>query len=126
MDSLKLSTLFHGKVITPGDADYDAMRQVFYGGIDKKPAIIVRPLNAEDIQRAIELARDQNLELAVRSGGHSPSGFSTTDGGVVIDLRDMHDIEIDEANKTVGVRVVSVCDESSSDGELMPRSDRSY
>jgi FAD/FMN-containing dehydrogenase len=101
MDSLKLSTLFHGKVSTPGDADYDAMRQVFYGGIDKKPAIIVRPLNAEDVQRAIALARDQNLELAVRSGGHSPSGFSTTDGGVVIDLRDMHAIEIDQANKTV-------------------------
>lgn len=99
MDSLKLSTLFKGKVITSADAEYDAERQVFYGGIDKKPAAIIKVAGAEDIQKAIAFARDQNLELVVRSGGHSP--YSATDGGVVIDLRNLHEIEIDEANKTV-------------------------
>lgn len=99
MDSLKLSTLFKGKVITSADADYDAERQVFYGGIDNKPAAIIKVANAEDIQKAIAFARDQNLELIVRSGGHSP--YSATDGGVMIDLRDLHEIEVDEANKTV-------------------------
>lgn len=101
MDSLKLSTLFKGKVITSADAEYDAERQVFYGGIDKRPAVIIKVANAEDVQKAIAFARDQNLELAIRSGGHSPAGFSTTDGGVVIDLRNLHEINIDEANKTV-------------------------
>ena len=101
MDSLKLSTLFKGKVITPNDAEYDAERQVFYGGIDKKPAAIIKVADAEDIQKAIAFARDQNLELAIRSGGHSPAGFSTTDGGVVIDLRNLHEINVDEENKTV-------------------------
>ena len=101
MDSLKLSTLFKGKVITSADAEYDAERQVFYGGIDKKPAAIIKVANAEDVQKAIAFSRDQNLELAIRSGGHSPAGFSTTDGGVVIDLRNLHEINVDEANKTV-------------------------
>lgn len=101
MDSLKLTTLFKGKVITPADAGYDEARQVFYGGIDKKPAAIIKVANAEDIQKAIAFAEDQNLELAIRSGGHSPAGYSTTDGGVVIDLRDLRAIEVDESNKTV-------------------------
>jgi len=101
MDSLKLTTLFKGKVITPADAEYDETRQVFYGGIDKKPSAIIKVANAEDIQKAIAFAEDQNLELAIRSGGHSPAGYSTTDGGVVIDLRDLRAIEVDEGNKTV-------------------------
>lgn len=101
MDSLHLTTLFQGKVITPGDADYDSARKVFYGGIDKKPAMIIRAANAKDIQQAITLARDQNLELAIRSGGHSVAGYSTTDGGIVIDLHDMRTIDLDETHKTV-------------------------
>ena len=99
MDSLKLSTLFKGKVITSADAEYDAERQVFYGGIDNKPAAIIKVADAEDIQKAIAFARDQNLELVVRSGGHSP--YSATDGGIVIDLRDLHEIDVNEASKTV-------------------------
>lgn len=99
MDSLKLSTLFKGKVITSADAGYDAARQVFYGGIDSKPAAIIKVANGEDIQKAIAFTRDQNLDLVVRSGGHSP--YSATDGGVVVDLRDLHEIEVDEKSKTV-------------------------
>jgi len=99
MDSLKLSTLFKGKVITSADAEYDAERQVFYGGIDNKPAAIIKVADAEDIQKAIAFARDQNLELVVRSGGHSP--YSATDGGIVIDLRNLHEIDVNEASKTV-------------------------
>jgi len=99
MDSLKLSTLFKGRVIIPTDADYDAERQVFYGGADKKPAVIIKVANAEDIQKVIAFARDQNLELVIRSGGHSP--YSATDGGIVIDLRDLHNVVVDEVGKTV-------------------------
>ena len=101
MDRQTLTSLFQGKVIVPGDADYDTARQVFYGGIDKKPAAIIRVADANDVKQTIQLAKDKGLELAVRSGGHSVAGYSTTDGGIVIDLHDMRDIEIDDTNKTV-------------------------
>ncbi|HET7638546.1 MAG TPA: FAD-binding oxidoreductase, partial [Ktedonobacteraceae bacterium] len=100
MDSQKLRSTFQGKVILPGDADYDKARQVFYGGIDKKPAAIIQVADAHDVSQAILLAKEHGLELAVRSGGHSVAGYSTTDGGIVIDLRGMHRVEIDTANET--------------------------
>lgn len=100
MDRNKLESVFKGALIFPDDPTYDATRQVFYGGIDKKPAVIIRVANADDVKQAVLLAKEQKLELAVRSGGHSVVGYSTTDGGVVIDLRDMKKLEIDETNKT--------------------------
>src|ERR1043166_1924172 len=78
-----------GRVVTAEDSDYDQTRAVFYGDIDKRPAVIVRAANVADVQRAVATARDEGYELAIRSGGHSPVGHSTTDGGIVIALRDM-------------------------------------
>ena len=92
-----------GRVIAPGDPAYDQARTVFYGGIDKRPGAIVRVADAGDVRRVIALARDDGYELAVRSGGHSIVGHSTTDGGLVIDLRDMSKIEIDPAARTAWV-----------------------
>ncbi len=92
-----------GRVITPGDANYDQARAVFYGGIDKRPAAIVRVTGIDDVRRAIATARAGGLELAVRSGGHSVVGHSTTDGGIVIDLRDMARIEIDAPGRTAWI-----------------------
>ncbi len=89
-----------GAVITPADPGYDKARAVFYGGIDKRPGLIVQVANAEDVARAVDYARDNGLELAVRGGGHSPSGHSTTAGGVVIDLRKMKALDIDAAAGT--------------------------
>jgi FAD/FMN-containing dehydrogenase len=84
-----------GRVIAPGDRHYDEARTVFPGGIDRRPAAIVRPAGALDVARAVSLARDSGLELAVRSGGHSSAGHGVSDGGLVIDLRDMRDLAID-------------------------------
>jgi len=84
-----------GHVIVPEDPAYDQARAVFYGGIDKRPGAIVRVANVADVQRVIAAARDGGYELAVRSGGHSIAGHSTTDGGIVLDLRSMAKIEID-------------------------------
>ena len=92
-----------GRVIVPDDPAYDQARTVFYGGIDKRPAAIVRVENVSDVQRVIEVARVAGHELAVRSGGHSIVGHSTTDGGIVIDLRSMSKIEIDDAGQTAWV-----------------------
>ncbi len=90
-----------GRLIRPGDGDYDGARALMYGGFDLRPAAIVEVKSAADIVRAVTAARDNGLELAVRSGGHSAAGHSSTDGGLVIDLRQMKAIEIDEATRTV-------------------------
>jgi hypothetical protein len=92
-----------GRVILPDDPAYDQARTVFYGGIDKRPSAIVRVASVADVQRVIALARDGGYELAVRSGGHSIAGHSTTDGGIVIDLREMAKIEIDPVGRTAWV-----------------------
>src|SRR5687768_18449772 len=89
-----------GKVIRPGDVEYDAARTVFRGGVDRHPALIIRVADADDVARVIALARETGLELAVRSGGHSSAGHSVTEGGIVLDLSDMKDLDIDVANRT--------------------------
>jgi FAD/FMN-containing dehydrogenase len=86
---------FKGRVIGPDDSEYDEARQVFLGAIDRRPALIVRAADADDVARTIALARERGLELAVRSGGHSSAGHGVSDGGVVLDLTDMRALEID-------------------------------
>lgn len=92
-----------GRVITATDSDYDKVRTVMYGGPDKRPASIVRVGDAADIAAVIAFARDNRLELAIRSGGHSGAGHSTSEGGLVIDVRDLTGIDIDAASRTVWV-----------------------
>src|SRR4051794_2625630 len=88
-----LRGILNGAVITPGDAAYDAARTVFYGGFDRRPAVIVRAQGALDVARVVSFARERGLALAVRSGGHSLAGHSTTDGGIVLDLSAMKGLE---------------------------------
>jgi FAD/FMN-containing dehydrogenase len=89
-----------GKVIAPGDAEYDKARTVFYGGIDRHPAAIVRAAHAGDVSSVVRLARETGAELAVRSGGHSLMGFSVSEGGIVLDLVDLKGLEIDPVART--------------------------
>ena len=96
----QLRQAFKSRVIAPGDDDYDRARTVFAGGIDRSPAVIIRPADAAEVARVIALARGTGLELAVRSGGHSASGHSVTDGGIVLDLHDMRALEIDVEGRT--------------------------
>jgi FAD/FMN-containing dehydrogenase len=96
----QLRSVLSGNVIAPEDATYDEARTVFYGGIDRRPALIARAKSAADVSRVVSLARESGLELAVRSGGHSPAGHSTTDGGIVLDLSEMKGLEIDAARRT--------------------------
>ena len=109
-----------GKVITPDDPAYDKTRAVFYGGIDKHPSAIVRVTSADDVCRVIATAREEGLELAVRSGGHSIVGHSTTEGGLVIDVRDMAKIDIDAGARTAwvetGATAFQVTEALSKDG----------
>ena len=84
-----------GQVITPEDSEYDKRRSVFYGGVDRRPAIIVRAADAKDVLQTIALARQSGLPFAVRSGGHSPAGHSVCEGGIVLDLSGMKKLQID-------------------------------
>lgn len=89
-----------GQVITPDDADYDAVRTGLSREAVRRPALIVRPVDAGDVARVVSLARETGLELAVRSGGHSLLGFSTSDGGIVLDLSQMKGMTIDAEQRT--------------------------
>jgi FAD/FMN-containing dehydrogenase len=100
LDTQSLRDRFTGRVILPGDPDYDALRAVAAGGIDLRPAVIVRVADAADVATAIAAARELDLELAVRSGGHSGAAHGTTEGGLVIDLRELNGLEIDPEART--------------------------
>ncbi|HEV8655087.1 MAG TPA: FAD-binding oxidoreductase [Candidatus Limnocylindria bacterium] len=89
-----------GRVIRPDDPDYDKARTVFLGGVDRRPAVIVRVANATDVARVVALARDTGMPLAVRSGGHSGAAHSVNDGGIVLDLKEMRALDIDAEGRT--------------------------
>jgi FAD binding domain/Berberine and berberine like len=89
-----------GRLIGPGDDSYDDARTVFIGGVDRRPAAIVRPTSAEEVSRIVAVARDSGLPLAVRSGGHSGAGHGVVDGGIVLDLAEMRALEIDPEART--------------------------
>jgi hypothetical protein len=96
----ELRAALNGQVITPGEAGYDEARRAFPGDIDRHPAAIVRVKDASDVSRVVSLARETGLELAVKSGGHSGAGHSTTDGGILLDLSEMKNLEIDVEGRT--------------------------
>jgi FAD/FMN-containing dehydrogenase len=89
-----LRARFAERVIRPGDADYDQARTVSSPLIDRRPAAIITPIDAGEVAAVIALARKGGLELAVRSGGHSPAGHSVSEGGIVLDLSLMKALEI--------------------------------
>jgi FAD/FMN-containing dehydrogenase len=91
----ELAADLNGRVIRPEDPSYERARTVFYGGIDRRPAMIVRVADATDVSRVVALARDTGLELAVRSGGHSVARHGVSDGGIVLDLSQMRGLDID-------------------------------
>jgi FAD/FMN-containing dehydrogenase len=91
----KLRAELAGHVIAPDDLGYDEARAVFNGGIDRRPAVVIRATDASEVAYVIALARDTGLELAVRGGGHSSAGDGVTDGGIVLDLSLMKALEID-------------------------------
>src|SRR5262245_25473713 len=84
-----------GRLIEPGDADYDDARAVYSAMIDRRPALIARCADAADIARVIAFARERDALIAVRGGGHNGAGLGTCDDGVVIDLSDLKGIEVD-------------------------------
>jgi len=98
-----LAEALRGQVLRRGDDGYDAARSIWNGAHDRHPALIVRCAGVADVLRAVELARSENLPVAVRGGGHSIPGFSTVDDGLVIDLSGMQAVHVDPVRRTARV-----------------------
>src|SRR5205814_33581 len=94
---------FHGQLIGPRDGQYEQARSVYNAMIDKRPALIARCADREDVARAVGFARDHDLLLAIRGGGHNGAGLGTCDDGVVIDLSALKGVEVDPEARTVRV-----------------------
>ena len=92
---------FTGELIHPGDATYDEARAVFNAMIDRKPALIARCTNADDVAAAVNVAREQDIALSVYGGGHGVTGSAVVDAGICIDLRGMKGVDIDPQARTV-------------------------
>jgi hypothetical protein len=99
----KFSASLSGEVIVPGDPRYGKARRVWNHAVNLRPALIARCANTEDVVRAVNFARQQDLLTAVRSGGHSFAGHGVCDGGLVIDLSSMKRAEIDPFGKLVTI-----------------------
>ncbi|MDX2157559.1 MAG: FAD-binding oxidoreductase [Hyphomicrobiaceae bacterium] len=89
-----------GGIVLAADAEYDNSRRVWNGNIDRRPAMIVRCHGIGDVQRAVSFASERRLLVSVRGGGHSAPGYGTNDGGMVIDLASMKDVDVDPDRAT--------------------------
>ena len=94
---------FRGEVIAPGQDGYDGARAVWNGTVDRRPRLIARCSGTADVAAAVRFARDHDLEIAVRGGGHNVAGTAVCDDGIVIDLSAMRAVWVDPAGRTARV-----------------------
>jgi UDP-N-acetylenolpyruvoylglucosamine reductase len=109
---------FGGGLIGPGDGDYDEARELFNAMIDRRPALIAQCASSDDVARVIAFARQHELPLAIRGGGHNGGGLGSVDDGVVADLSLLRSITVDPAARTV--RVGGGCTWSEVDAATHP------
>jgi hypothetical protein len=96
----QLAPGFSGRLLQAGDEGYDEARMVWNGIYDRRPALVAQCRSVEDVVTAVSFAAESGLEVAVRGGGHSAHGYSTCDGGLVIDMSQMNAIEVDPEART--------------------------
>jgi FAD/FMN-containing dehydrogenase len=94
-----LRAQLRGVVVAPSDQGYDVVRRIYNGSVDRKPAAIVRAAGASDVIRAIAFAREADLPLSIRGGGHNVAGRAVCDGGVMIDLSTMKSVRVDPVRR---------------------------
>jgi FAD/FMN-containing dehydrogenase len=99
----EFSAALRGRVVRPGDADYDASRRVYNAMIDRCPGLIAYCRDVADVMHCVDFARSESLLLAVRGGGHNGGGLGICDGGLVLDLSGLKGIRVDPAARTVRV-----------------------
>ncbi|MGB6000537.1 MAG: FAD-dependent oxidoreductase, partial [Thermoanaerobaculia bacterium] len=96
-------TSLNGHLVLPEDVDYDEVRAIWNGMIDRRPTLIARCQNADDVVTAVNFARNEGLSIAVRCGGHSVAGRSVCDNGLMIDLSLMNSVSVDPEAKTARI-----------------------
>jgi FAD/FMN-containing dehydrogenase len=111
----ELGESIRGNLLLPGHPAYEEARHVLNGSIDKHPALIVQPKGAADVKNAVDFARGSNLLVAVKCGGHSFSGKSTCDGGMMIDLSLMRSVRVDPGARIAQVSGGSLLGEMDHD-----------
>ena len=99
-----LGETVRGSVLTPGDPGYDEARSIWNGLIDRRPALIVQCTGAADVVDAVNFAREHELDLSIKAGGHNVAGSAVNDGGIVLDLSQMNGVHVDPATRTVRVQ----------------------
>jgi hypothetical protein len=99
----EFGSAFSGQLIGPEDAEYPEARKVYNAMIDRRPALIARCTSADDVAEVVRFARNHQLDLAVRGGGHNGAGLGTVEDGVVIDLSPLSEVEVDPDARTVRV-----------------------
>ena len=92
-----------GPIIRRRDADYDAVRSLYNGMIDKSPVMIARCTDVADVVTAVNFARENDLQVAIRGGGHNGPGLGSVDDGLMIDMSMMKGVRVDPAARTVRV-----------------------
>ncbi len=100
LDDAALAREFRGELLRPGDPRYEAARRVWNGAIDRRPALVARCTGVADLRAALRFARERDLLVAVRGGGHNVAGTATCDGGIVIDLSAMKGLRVDPVART--------------------------
>jgi FAD/FMN-containing dehydrogenase len=95
---------FRGRLIHAGHADYDSARAVWNGAIDRRPRLIARCVGTTDVVAAVRFAREHDLEIAIRGGGHNVAGTAVCEGGLVIDLSAMRGVRVDVAGRRAWVQ----------------------
>jgi FAD/FMN-containing dehydrogenase len=97
----EFASRFKGRALVPDHADYDASRRLWNGVIDRKPAVIARCSNVDQVADAVRFAREADLEIAIRGGGHNYAGNAACDGGIMIHLGDMNGVAVDAPGRRV-------------------------
>jgi FAD/FMN-containing dehydrogenase len=99
----ELAARMKGTVVRPGEAGYDEARAVYNAMIDRRPALIARVADVDDVVAAVNYGREQGLDIAIRGGGHNGAGLGTVEDGLVIDLAALNGVEVDAGNRTAKI-----------------------
>ena len=100
----RLRALMRGEVITPGSEAYDEARKIWNGDVNRRPTVIARCTNVDDVKAALAFGRSSRLRIAIKCGGHSVPGHSIADDALMIDLRGMNKVTVDAAARRATVQ----------------------
>ena len=99
----RLRARLSGRVVLPGEPEYDAARQVWNASHDYRPALIARPLSVAGVRAAVGFARERGLPVCVRGGGHNHAGWAVADGALMLDLSGMASVRVDASKRVATV-----------------------